>query len=156
VEKAGNLSMSIAFDLVQLKNGPVAVGKRLQRARERNAIEGTPEPIIMPTEFTLRERNGILVTRVIQRDLMGRLPSKMHEGCGHSDTMQPSGKSRFSTKRGEFSEHLYEGILGQIIGLGSVFRHAKDYCVDPVFVQVKQRGERVPIAIQGSSHKTKI
>jgi len=80
----------------------------------------------------------------------------MHKGCGYSDTMQPSGQSRLSTKRRELAEHLNEGVLGQIIRLCRVFRHAEDYCIDPVLVEVKQRGKCLPIAIQCSSHKTQI
>jgi hypothetical protein len=70
VQKVGDLSMSVAFDLVQLKNGPVAMGKSLQRSFKRNAIERESELIIMPTIFTLWQRQPILVTRLIQRDLM--------------------------------------------------------------------------------------
>ncbi len=148
--------MSVAFDLMQLKNGPVSLGEHLQRTRERNAIEGTPEPIVVPTQCALSAGNGFQVIRVIQGDLAWRLSSKMHQGGGHSDAMQPSGQSRFSAERGELSEDLNEGILGQIIRLCRVFRHAKDYGIDPVLMHVKQRSECIPIAIQGSSHKTKI
>jgi len=156
MEKPGNFLMCVAFDLVQLKNGPVTVGKHLQRARKRYAIERTPESIIVSTVFTFCERNGILVTGVVQRNLAWHLSPKMHKGCRHSDTVQPSGQSRFSAKRRELSEHLNENILGQIIRLCGVFGHAKDYCIYPVFVEVKQRGECVPVPIHGFSYKTKI
>jgi hypothetical protein len=126
--------MSIPLDLVQFKNGPVTVRERLQRARNSNAIQGTPEPIIMPTVLALCDWNAILLTGIIQRDLRGCLSSKMHKGCGHSDTMQPCGQSRFATKRRELSEHLNENVLGQVVRFRSVLRHAKDYCIDPVFV----------------------
>lgn len=38
VENPRNLPMLIALNLVQLKNGPIAVGKGLQSARKRNPI----------------------------------------------------------------------------------------------------------------------
>ena len=148
--------MAVAFDFVQLKNGSVTVGERLQRARKSNAIERTPEPIIVPAVLTLLMRNDNLVTWIVQRDLVWNLSPKMHKRCGHGDTMQPSGQSRLSTKCGELSEHLNEYFLCQVVRVRRVFGHAKDHRIYPMFVEAKQKSECIPVAIQGSSYKTKI
>jgi len=128
----------------------------LQCARERNAIERTPEPIIVPAVLALLMRNDNLVTWIVQGDLIWYLSPKMHKGRGDSDTMQPSGQSRFSAKCGELSEHLNEYILGQVVRVRRVFGHAKDHRIYPMFVEAKQKSECIPVAIEGSSYKTKI
>jgi hypothetical protein len=128
----------------------------LQCARERNAIERTPEPIIVPAVLTLLMRNANLVTWIVQGDVIWYLSPKMHKGRRHSDTMQPSGQSRLSTKCGELSEHLNKYILGQVVRVRRVFGHAKDHRIYPMFVEAKQKSECIPVAIESSSYKTKI
>jgi hypothetical protein len=148
--------MPVTLNLVQLKNHPIAFGKGLQSTRKCNPIEGTPQPIIVSAVFTLCGRNGIALTGIIQGDLTRSLSSKMHEGCGYRDAIQPSGERGFSTKRGEFSENLDEHVLGQIICFRRVVRHPKTNCVDPVFMQLEQRGECIGVTLQGSTHKSDV
>jgi len=156
MEQPRNLSMPITLNLVQFKNRPIAFGKGLQSARKRNPIEGTPQPIIVPAVFALCSRNGIALTGFIQGDLTRSLSSKVHQGCGHGDSIQPGGQGGFSTKRGEFSENLNKNVLGQIICFSRVVRHPKANCVDPVFMELEKRGESIGVTLQGSTHKSDV
>jgi hypothetical protein len=156
MQQAGNLLVPVALNFVQLKNGPVAGGKGLQSARKRNPIKRKPQPIILPARFTPCGRYGILLTGFIQGDLTRGLFSKMHKRGRHRDPVQPSGQCGFAAKGAQFSEYPDEDVLGQIVGFRCVVRHPKQHSVYAVFMQVKQRGECIWVAFQGSPYKSNV
>lgn len=80
----------------------------------------------------------------------------MHQDGIYGDAMEPGGQRRVSFKGRQLSEHLQECILGEVLSLCRVVRHAQTNAIDPRLVRVKQLGKRfgVPFlarsAISGS------
>ncbi len=74
-----------------------------------------------------------------------RLP-QLHQHGVHRDPLEPSGKGGVAAERLDIAKHLEEGFLSQVFGVGHILGHLQACRVNPLLMQLEERGESFLIA----------
>ena len=110
--------------------------KLLDGARQGDAINAAgqavvPAAVFAPYDFC------ILVVGFIERNLLQRFLTEMHEHGIHRDPVKPSGQRGVAAKGCEFTEYLKECVLSQVFGFCSVVGHSQANGINPGLVRME-------------------
>jgi len=95
---------------------------------------------------------GILsrVTSLLKGDLPQNFLPQPHQHHIHHQPVQPGAKSRLAAERRNLTEEVQERFLREVLGLGRVVGHPQTERIDPPLVGVKERLERLLVALLGT------
>ena len=144
-QEPGDLFVLVTFDVVQDEDGAGAAGQRRDGALQGQTGLGHGAP-------RFRE-----VAREIGRSLVALLPpavgAQPAQDDAHGETVEPGAESARAAEGGEGAPGLDESVLGQLLGLAGIARHAQGESVDPPVVEVIQLLERAGVPSPCTGHE---
>src|SRR6476659_4851140 len=115
--------MLVSVHFMHQEYGPAAYRQLFHCASKRDSVNGIPQPIIDFAVLPFRDPCFLLRT-FFQRQLTRTLLAEVHKDGVYGYSIEPSRECGITSKRPQFAKDLEEGVLSQILGGGSVARHA--------------------------------
>src|ERR1700758_3393273 len=105
--------MSVAFHVVQQKDGTVPLGKLADGTDQRDAIHGSAKTPVVLAQVNFFFRR-VLTGTMVERNLPQSFFAEVHESGIDGHPINPSGERRVAAEGSQFAKNLNEGILSQI------------------------------------------